>query len=632
MPEETVLRYILSVLIVTILTAFAGASPVVKPVEGRAIWIDANSIPTNDTDMSAFVDSFAHANLNILIPETVRRGYTIYPSKLDEQDPKFVGYDPLAAMIREAHKRGMEVHSWVWVFRQGYAQNKGPIFTKHPEWMAVNKWGETLSANGGLWVCPSIPEARRYLLSMFKEIVTNYDVDGLNLDYIRFENQFPTSYCYNDSCREKYKSTSGIDPITIDPISPAEVDWHMWREDLVNTFVQQLTREAKAIRPEVKISASVGSMPDAARVSLLQNWPHWVNNKWVDFLTPMAYTADADNFRKMVASEKISVDERTILLPGIGLHTQKTVDPMLEQIEITRSMNTDGATLFASVYFKEPWQTALSSGPYPASAEIPFRKPGQRVQTLLELANKDLKKNPALAASYLNDAERLLGYIAYRATPVGYIAPIPPPLVIPTNVLPLPTATVAKTTIAPVIDGKLDDPAWLTASSVQISYTAMGQTAPVATEVRVAYDDTSLYVVYIASEPDMARLKAIVTKRDGPAFYDDSAELFLDPWAKRHEYFQLSSNTLGARFDAKVNNTSVNPDWTTASTQNSGGWVLEAAIPFASLGVTAPKPGDKWFANFTRNRWTTGRVEYLAWSVPYGSFHRPERFATLSFQ
>lgn len=626
-----VFRYIIALLfaVALVLPAFADGA---RPVEGRGVWVDAMSIPANDADMAKFVESLAKANVNVLFPEVIRRGYTIYPSKLDEQGQQWKGYDPLAVLIREAHARGIEVHPWITCFRQGFSEDKGPILRAHPEWTAVNKWGETLSALGGYWICPSMPEARDYLAGIFKEVVSNYDVDGVHLDYIRFENQFPSPYCYNDSCRNKFKAEYGVDPLDIDPLTEMQVKWHLWRENLINSFLKRVSEESRAIKPGIKISAAVGSMPDTARTSMLQDWPHWVDNKWVDFVTPMAYTNNHTTYKKMIAQEKAAVDARTILMPGIGLHTHKSIEPTLEQIGIAREMDTDGVTLFAAVYMKEALKDALSAGPFSKKAELPFRNTADRVKTLLDAATEVYATKPSEASGYLRDAARLLGYLAYQAQDVGYVEPTRPPIVIPKTVLPLQAVNVKRVKAAPVIDGKLDDKAWHSAAAIKIGHTDMGRPATVSTTVKLAYDDTSLYIAYIADEPLMPNIKATVTKRDGPSFYDDSIELFIDPSNKRRDYYQLSANLLNTQYDAKMNNVAVNLEWQVATAKCESLWTAEVAIPFKSLGVTAPKSGEAWSVNFGRNRWVLGEPEYFIWSVPYGSFHRPERFGTIVFK
>ena len=182
-----------------------------------------------------------------------------------------------------------------------------------------------------------------------------------------------------------------------------------------------------------------------------------------------------------------------------------------------------------------------------------------------------------------------------------------------------------------MIDGDLDDAAWQTAAKVELNYTNTGEPAPVKTTALLAYDDKNLYIGFECAEPDMGKIKAMVTKRDGPTFYDDSVEAFIDPTSKRADYDHLSTNTLGTRFDQKVFDATWNGNWTTATKLGVDGWTTEIAIPFAALSTSAPTPGTAWALNLTRNRTASGEIEYLTWAVPYGSFHSPDRFGSLRF-
>jgi uncharacterized lipoprotein YddW (UPF0748 family) len=157
----------------------------VDPVaEVRGIWVDAGAIPKTDRAIRQMVDAYADAHFNVLFPETICRGYTIYPSVLIERDPRFAGsIDPLPIMIDEAHKRGLEVHPWVWVFRVGYTKDKGGILKAHPDWAEVDRDGNDLSPNGGYWVSPANPQARDFLASLYAELTTKYDIDVIHLDY-----------------------------------------------------------------------------------------------------------------------------------------------------------------------------------------------------------------------------------------------------------------------------------------------------------------------------------------------------------------------------------------------------------------------------------------------------------------
>src|SRR5690606_37518355 len=152
-------------------------------------------------------------------------------------------------------------------------------------------------------------------------------------------------------------------------------------------------------------------------------------------------------------------------------------------------------------------------------------------------------------------------------------------------------------------DGSFDDPVWQQAVEVPLDYTPEGNSAPVDTTVKMAYDDTNIYFAFTAREPKMPLLKETVTKRDGPTFYDDSIEIFLDPAGDRRQYYHLSANTLGTQFDQKVFNPGWNGAWKVAASKGGNEWRVEVAVPFADFKLeSAPKPGDKWTANLTRTR------------------------------
>ena len=605
------------------------------PVELRAIWMDAGSIPKAEAGLRSLVRTYHKANLNVLLPEVVARGYTVYPSTLVERDPRFAGcIDPLEIIIDEAHALGMEVHPWVWVFRAGYTKDRGAILRAHPDWVELDKFGEDLSVNGGLWISPCIPAARDFLADIYAELVRNYDVDGIHLDYIRYEVQSPTPYGYNERCRREFERRYGIDPLEVDRVSFAQCEWNRFRERQINTFVQRIARQTRAIRPEALVSAAVGSDPKTARLNLMQNWVNWVENKWVDFVTPMAYTNRDARFAELVGSQKAAVGNKTILAPGVGLHTHKgDVGQTVRQIGIARELMTDGQSLFATAYFGEEHGSALLQGPYSSGALVPFRETWERSRILCDLAVRCGRQDkPELARYFSALAKNLAAYAAYQETPTAYVPPTQPPLDIPEHVIPLPRVEIPQATSAIAIDGNLNDAVWGLAAKVRLSCTNDGGLAPVETTAMLTWDESNFYVAFECEEPHVDRIKADVESRDGPTFYDDSVEVFVDPTRSRRDYFHFSTNTLGTQFDQRVFNSGWNGEWQSAATVDKCMWTADIAIPFATLGVCAPAIGSQWGLNLTRNRTTSGGVEYLTWAVPYGSFHSPDRFGTAVFE
>ena len=103
---------------------------------------------------------------------------------------------PLKIWINEAHKRNIKVHVW---FQTFYVGNKPPetnpeyILAQKPNWANYQKrnaYSDTIpysvSEHNGYFIDPANPEVRDYLQNILKEIIENYNVDGINLDYIRY--------------------------------------------------------------------------------------------------------------------------------------------------------------------------------------------------------------------------------------------------------------------------------------------------------------------------------------------------------------------------------------------------------------------------------------------------------------
>ena len=173
----------------------------------------------------------------------------------------------------------MEVHPWVWVFRAGYTKDRGAILTADPDWIELSKAGEQLSPNGGLWISPCTKEAREFLADLFSELVSTYDVDGLHLDYIRYEDQTSAPYGYSPVSRSNFLRQYGVDPSTfrraiVPSIRMAEVPREAGQH--VHADDRAADAEPQAEREDLGCGRSdPGSMPV---LDLLQNWPNWVDN------------------------------------------------------------------------------------------------------------------------------------------------------------------------------------------------------------------------------------------------------------------------------------------------------------------------------------------------------------------
>lgn len=209
--------------------------------------------------------------------------------------------------------------------------------------------------------------------------------------------------------------------------------------------------------------------------------------------------------------------------------------------------------------------------------------------------------------------------------------------------------SVKRCDIAPVIDGKLDDPAWVNSalltnfirSNDNVEGGIAGlNSAEAQSLIHVTYDDTHFYVGAQMMEPYMRYLVSASENRDDNVWTDDSLEWFLDTDNTGQEIIQIITNNAGVIWDGHDYERKSNTSWTceglrVATSRAQDCWYAEWAVPFDGLGMPAPKTGDVWRVQFARQRYTTPtgkRRENSTWvgSVE-ASFKMPDWFGELVF-
>ncbi len=260
-------------------------------------------------------DQLQACHINTVLLQTRVRGSVIYPSKIEpwdicltgtfDRDP---GYDPLAFAIDEAHKRGMELHAWVVTvpaFKIVNAKKMGKrsLLKTHPE--LLKKHGEQY------YLDPGLPGSEKYLTALCQELVSNYDVDGIHFDYIRYPESPET---FSDAATFK-KYGKGKDK-------------RSWRRDNITHIVRKAYEAVKAIKPWVRVSCSpVGKFNDTSRYSargwsaygtVYQDAQGWLREGIMDLLLPMMYF-QGDHFYPFAVDWKEHDYGRTIA-PGLGIY------------------------------------------------------------------------------------------------------------------------------------------------------------------------------------------------------------------------------------------------------------------------------------------------------------------------
>jgi uncharacterized lipoprotein YddW (UPF0748 family) len=381
--------------------------------EGHALWSHPPDAGKTVESVREFVAKCKRANIDTIVmlvkgmsgeiywkskrfPQTIAKGYETF--------------DLLEHLTREAHSQDIKVDAWLVDFAEGV---NGAAYREHPEWAQLNADGgttatETLGVKrrpyNYVWMCP----ARRpgytdqWLLPMIEEIASNYAVDSVHHDYVRYGGDVaPDSYCFCDYClahipryvmlnyetraraeerysvkhiQERIEANWWSDPSMLPvawqkrdrremadflingrtiPGGPPDMRYFFYdyRVHQIDTFVREAYERVKRINPKIGTSAAVFKNPVQSARFIGQQWHDWT--QWIDIFMPMTYRSHfAGDFEDYLA-HLTEITERQLewtrherpLYAGIAstyLYREELqpIDDIREQLSDLKSLTT----------------------------------------------------------------------------------------------------------------------------------------------------------------------------------------------------------------------------------------------------------------------------------------------------
>jgi uncharacterized lipoprotein YddW (UPF0748 family) len=353
--------------------------------EVRALWVTRTTLaaPANIDQM---VRAASSGGFNTLIVQVRGRGDAYYDGALDPRATELVarpGFDPLAEVLARAKPAGLRVHAWINVNLVSSAAelpaSRQHVVYRHPEWLMIPKalaadlaaidprspeylgrlarWTRArLTEVEGLYTSPLHAAAATHVASIAAEIVSNYAVDGVHLDYARFPSadfdysrpalqQFKQSLSPYLSATERQRvdALEALDPTAYANMFPER--WRSFRQSRITALVMRVRTAVKRANPEVILSAAV--LPDLATAtgSRMQDWRMWLDQSLVDVLCPMAYTQDVALFGEQISIARDFAGDRPVWA-GVGAY-RLTAPATLQHIEAARRAGAAGVVLFS---------------------------------------------------------------------------------------------------------------------------------------------------------------------------------------------------------------------------------------------------------------------------------------------
>lgn len=254
--------------------------------------------------------------------------------------------DQLAAAIKAAHKYGLRVHAWVLCLSTtGATKDELTTFSRNG-WLVGATTGGTSN-----WLDPSSTGVRNHVVSICRELMKNYKIDGLHLDFIRYQDYY-NSLGYSTKTRFSRDEKNG-----------AEIkDWpkkakngtlfkevSKWRVKQVTTLVAEIRTTARKMGASAIFSAAVlGKYPTCVD-SVGQDWMAWLDSGYIDYAVPMNYTGSEKMYKDYLNLQFVKKNYANKIIGGIGVtasESRLSSNDVIDQINALRERNAAGFALF----------------------------------------------------------------------------------------------------------------------------------------------------------------------------------------------------------------------------------------------------------------------------------------------
>lgn len=358
------MKRIISFLLVGIIFLSVNITDVsAKTQEIRGAWIATvynidwpttkNNVSKQKEEFIKLLDELKSVGMNSVFVQVRPKSDALYKSSINPwsdvltgtqgKDP---GYDPLAFMVEEAHKRGLEFHAWFNPYRVTTSGTNLAVLSesnparKNPSWVVNYN-------DKALYYDPGNPEVIQYLVDTVMEVVKNYNIDG-----IHFDDYFYPGQDFNDSnSYSKYGNGMSLDE---------------WRRNNVNTLIKRVYDSINAVKPNVqfgvspagiwknKSSDSAGSAT-AGKESYSASYADsvaWIKNGWIDYITPQLYwtigqaNADYSILTEWWANQVKGTNVKLYI--GQGVYKSEVASQITEQVSLNRNYSEISGSIYYS--------------------------------------------------------------------------------------------------------------------------------------------------------------------------------------------------------------------------------------------------------------------------------------------
>ncbi|MEM1483352.1 family 10 glycosylhydrolase [Oscillospiraceae bacterium PP1C4] len=194
--------------------------------------------------------------------------WSLYLTDTEGQNP---GYDPLAIMCGLADAHGLRIEAWINPYRVRTSKEPMSADNQAKKWLDSGN-DSVIEWNGGIYYNPGSEQARKLIVNGVKEIVSNYNVDGIHFD----DYFYPTTDMSFD--KATYKASGS---------GKTQADW---RRENVNILVRDVYAAVKSINSSCVFGISPQGNTKNNYDGQFIDCAKWLSNSgYVDYICPQIY-------------------------------------------------------------------------------------------------------------------------------------------------------------------------------------------------------------------------------------------------------------------------------------------------------------------------------------------------------
>lgn len=312
-----------------------------RSVDTRSVWYTAEE--KNAEDIKKTVAAMKEAGINELVLASISSRGTIVPIDTNEIPFKCDNIvrrlDIIRTYVEECHANGISIVVLVPVMGGSFGENNSA-------WFDVTNTGEERDE---IFFSPANTEYRKAFMDYVRYIITHYDIDGLQLDYIRYPQFYNgTDAGYDEATIKLFEEKTGLGENVVREIGKqltAHPQWNTWwnfKTELINSWVEEIYGIASELRPDIYVTAAVAASNSVG--NYCQDPAAWIKGGYIDGVYVMSYAEEINE--TTTASHIAERGDKSYLVMGCGAYLSISNQSLIAQTDNSIVLGADGTGYF----------------------------------------------------------------------------------------------------------------------------------------------------------------------------------------------------------------------------------------------------------------------------------------------